>query len=165
MLNFVKWSSILSDWSCYRRDVHGCSCPCPILIEWRWNGRGRQLIKRGTVLWDLHALSRKRVKKMGSACFCLFVFLFPCSNGVCGSSLNETVLLAFDIASDITKNSCNKRQLANFMVIRNFNLTVRSLPWVRFMLDWHEARKPSLFSRCLSRSAREGPANKFGPQI
>ena len=87
----------------------------------------RQLIKRGTVLSDLHALSRKRVKKMGSACFCLF-FLFACSNGVCGSSLNETVLLAFDIASDMTKNSCNKRQLANFMVIRNFNLTVRSLP-------------------------------------
>ena len=125
----------------------------------------RQLIKRGTVLWDLHALSRKRVKKMGSACFCLFVFLFACSNGVCGYRLNETVLLAFDIASDMTKNSCNKRQLANFMVIRNFNLTVRSLPWVRFMLDWHEARKPSLFSRCLSRSAREGPAKKFGPQI
>ena len=79
---------------------------------------GRQLIKRGTVLSDLHALSRKRVKKMGSAC----------SNGVCGYRLNETVLLAFDIASDMTKNSCNKRQLANFMVIRNFNLTVRSLP-------------------------------------
>ena len=96
---------------------------------------GRQLIKRGTVLSDLHALSRKRVKKIGSACFCLFVFLFACSNGVCGYRLNETVLLAFDIASDMTKNSCNKRQLANFMVIRIFNLTVRSLPWVRFMLD------------------------------
>ena len=144
MLNFVKWSSIpSSDWSSYKRDVHGCSCPCPILIECRWNGRGRQLIKRGTVLSDLHALSRKRVKKIGSACFCLFFFLFACSNGVCGYRLNETVLLAFDIASDMTKNSCNKRQLANFMVIRIFNLTVRSLPWVRFMLDWHEARKPS----------------------
>ena len=54
-------------------------------------------------------------KKKGSACFFLFLFfLFSCSSGVCGYRRNETLLLAFDIASDMTKKSCNKKQLTNF---------------------------------------------------
>ena len=104
---------------------------------------GRQLIKRGTVLSDLHALSRKRVKKMGSACFCLFVFLFACSNGVCGYRLNETVLLAFDIASDMTKNSCNKKQLANLLWLSEPQIS-RYGDFLRFMLDRHDGTKTIL---------------------
>ena len=47
--------------------------------------------------------------------FSLYVFfLVSCSSGVCGYRRNESLLLAFDIASDITKNSRNKNQLANF---------------------------------------------------
>ena len=53
-------------------------------------------------------------KKVQPVFVCLFFFLFACSNGVCGYRRNETVLLAFDIASVMTKNSCNKKQLANF---------------------------------------------------
>ena len=75
---------------------------------------GRQL-KRYSFIGSPCTLQEMGEKKKGSARFCLFFFLFACSNGVCGYRRNETILLAFDIASDMTKNSCNKKQLANFL--------------------------------------------------
>ena len=140
MLNFVKWSSIASDWSSYKRDVHCCSCPCPILIECRWNARGRQLIKRDTVLSDLHARFRKWVKEKVQPVFVCLFFLFACSSEICGYRRNETLLLEFDIVSNMTKNLYNKKQLANFfMVIRILNLTIWWLPSFYVRLTWrHE---------------------------
>ena len=65
---------------------------------------------------SMHALGNgKWVKKKKKGSACLFFFLFSCSSGVCGYRRNETLLLAFDIASDMTKKSCNKKTVSKFL--------------------------------------------------
>ena len=66
----------------------------------------------------MHAPGNGFFLKKGPACFFLGgggVCLFSCSSGVCGYRRNETLLLAFDIASDMTKNSCNKNPVSKFL--------------------------------------------------
>ena len=64
----------------------------------------------------MHAPGNGFFLKKGSACFLGgFFSLFSCSSGVCGYRRNETLLLAFDIASDMTKNSCNKNRVSKFL--------------------------------------------------
>ena len=63
---------------------------------------------------SMHAPGNGFFFKKSSACF-FFFFLFSCSSGVCGYRRNETLLLAFDIASDMTKNSCNKNPVSKFL--------------------------------------------------
>ena len=65
---------------------------------------------------SMHAPGNGFFLKKGSACFFGgFFCLFSCSSGVCGYRRNETLLLAFDIASDMTKNSCNKNPVSKFL--------------------------------------------------
>ena len=64
----------------------------------------------------MHAPGNGFFLKKGSACFFGgFFCLLSCSSGVCGYRRNETLLLAFDIASDMTKNSCNKNPVSKFL--------------------------------------------------
>ena len=63
----------------------------------------------------MHAPGNGFFLKKVQPVFFVFFFLFSCSSGVCGYRRNKTLLLAFDIASDMTKNSCNKNPVSKFL--------------------------------------------------